>query len=317
VAEDFLGAVEDGFWEAGESCDLDAVGFIGWAGEDLAEEDNVFVPLSHGDVEVSDGVLGFGEGAEFVVVSGKEGAASDLIVEVLGDGPRDGEAIEGSGAAANFIEDDEALFGCVIDDEGGLIHLDHEGGLAFGEIIGGSDAAENAVGEADVGVLSRDVGTDLGHEGDEGDLANVGRFTGHVGAGEDLETGVYGIDEGVVWDELFIDESLLQNGVAAVDNLEMTGLIQDGAGVLVKLCCFREADEDVERSEGVGGRLKGDEVVGDVGAEFDELVVFEGLGSVIGSEDFAFHFLQAGCDEALGVGHRLLALVVIGGLVGL
>ena len=189
--------------------------------------------------------------------------------------------------------------------------------MAFGEIIGGSDAAENAVGEADVGVLSRDVGADLGHEGDEGDLANVGRFTGHVGAGEDLETGVCGIDEGIVWDELFIDESLLQNGVAAVDNLEMTGLIQDGAGVLVKLCCFREADEDVERSEGVGGRLKGDEVVGDVGAEFDELVVFEGLGSVIGSEDFSFHFLQAGCDEALGVGHGLLALVVIGGLVGL
>ena len=86
--------------------------------------------------------------------------------------------------------------------------------------------------------------------------------------------------------------------------------------MLVELRGLGEGDEDVERGEGVGRFLKRDEVVGDRGTEFDELVVFEGLGAVVGAEDFAFHFLEAGRDEALGVGHGLLALVVVGGLVG-
>ena len=135
MGEDLFCAVDDGLGEAGEAGDLDAVGFISRSGEDFAEEDDVFIPLAHGDVVVRDGFLRVCEGAELVVVGGKEGAAFDFIVQVLGDGPGDGEAIEGGGAAADFIENDEAFFGGVIDDEGGLIHLDHEGGLSFGEII--------------------------------------------------------------------------------------------------------------------------------------------------------------------------------------
>jgi hypothetical protein len=41
LLEDFLGAVDDVFGEAGESRDLDAVAFFGAAGEDLAEEDDL------------------------------------------------------------------------------------------------------------------------------------------------------------------------------------------------------------------------------------------------------------------------------------
>ena len=69
----------------------------------------------------------------------------------------------------------------------------------------------------------------------EGDLADVGRLTGHVGAGEDLQSDACGLDVGVVGDELFFDESLLKNGVAAVDDLQDAGFVEDGAGVLVEL----------------------------------------------------------------------------------
>ena len=55
LLEDFLGAVDDVFGEAGESGDLDAVAFFGAAGEDLAEEDDLLVPLLHGDVVVLHG----------------------------------------------------------------------------------------------------------------------------------------------------------------------------------------------------------------------------------------------------------------------
>ena len=128
--EDGFGAVEDGFGEAGEAGDLDAVGFVGGAGEDFVEEDDFLVPLADGDVEVGDGFAGVGEVGELVVVGGEEGAALDLVVEVLGDGPGDGEAVEGGGAAADFVEDDEGFLGGVVEDEGGFGHLDHEGGLA-------------------------------------------------------------------------------------------------------------------------------------------------------------------------------------------
>ena len=86
---------------------MDAVGFVGGAGEDLVEEDDLLVPLADGDVAVHDGFAGVGEVGELVVVGGEEGAAFHLVVEVLGDGPGDGEAVEGGGAAADLVEDDQ------------------------------------------------------------------------------------------------------------------------------------------------------------------------------------------------------------------
>ena len=105
VAEDVLGAVDDRLRQAGEFGDLDAVGFVGRAGEDFAKEDDVVVPLADRDVVVLDGVLGIGEVAEFVVVGGEEGAGLDDVVEVFGDRPGDRETVEGGGAAADFVEE--------------------------------------------------------------------------------------------------------------------------------------------------------------------------------------------------------------------
>lgn len=74
VAEDFGGAGDDGLGKAGEAGHLDAVAFVGGAGLDFAEEDDVFVPLADGDVVVLDGFFAGGEVAELVVVGGEEGA---------------------------------------------------------------------------------------------------------------------------------------------------------------------------------------------------------------------------------------------------
>ena len=84
--QDGFGAVEDFLGEAGEAGDLDAVGFVGGAGDDLAEEDDAVVPLAHGDAVVFHGGAAAGEGGEFVIVGGEDGAAADGVVEVLGDG---------------------------------------------------------------------------------------------------------------------------------------------------------------------------------------------------------------------------------------
>ena len=61
VAQDGLGALDDDFRQTRQAGDLDAVGFVGGSGEDLVEEDDLLIPLSHGDVVVGDGALGVGE----------------------------------------------------------------------------------------------------------------------------------------------------------------------------------------------------------------------------------------------------------------
>ena len=315
MAEDFGGAGDDGLGEAGEAGDLDAVAFVGGAGLDFAEEDDVLVPLADGDVVVFDRFFAGGEVAEFVVVGGEEGAGLGAVVEMFGDGPGDGKAIEGGGAAADFVEDDEGVGGGVVDDEGGLVHFDHEGGLSLREVVGGADAAEDFIDEADGRFFGGDVGSDLGHQSDEGDLTDVGGLSGHVGAGENVKATGVGVHGGVVGNKFFLDEGLFEDGMARVGEVEAAVGGEMGAGVLVELRGLGEGEEDVEGGEGVGGFLEGGEVFADLLAEVDEEVVFEGFGALVGAEDFLLHLLEGGGDVALGIGHRLLALVVVGDFV--
>ena len=109
VGEDFLGAVEDLGGDAGQAGDVDAVALVGASGDDLVQEDDVAFLFADGDVGVFEAGLGVLEVGEFVVVGGEEGAAADAVVQVLGDGPGEGDAVEGAGAAADLVEDDEAL----------------------------------------------------------------------------------------------------------------------------------------------------------------------------------------------------------------
>ncbi len=50
VGEDFAAAVDDRVGYAGELGDVDPVGFVGAAGEDFVQEDNLVLPFADGDV---------------------------------------------------------------------------------------------------------------------------------------------------------------------------------------------------------------------------------------------------------------------------
>jgi hypothetical protein len=151
--------------------------------EDLPEKDHLVVPFADGDAEVGDVVVLFGESGEFVVVGGEEGPWAS-VGEVFGDGPGEGQAVEGAGATADFVEDDEAGGRGVVADVGGLGHLDHEGGLTSVQFVAGADAGEDAVAESDGGLFGGDEAAGVGEEGDEGGLSDVGGFAGHIGSGD-------------------------------------------------------------------------------------------------------------------------------------
>ena len=73
-----------------------------------------------------------------------------FLQQVFGDGVREGEAVEGGGAASDFVHEDEGLVGGVVKDVGGFAHFDHEGGAVGGEVVGGADTGEDLVDGADL-----------------------------------------------------------------------------------------------------------------------------------------------------------------------
>ena len=103
------GAVDHARRQTGEAGDLDAETALGWAGDDAAEEDDIVVPLLHRHGVVAQARQVFFQLGQLLVVGGEEGARPvfGVGVEMFDDGPSDGQAVVGRGAAADLVEDDE------------------------------------------------------------------------------------------------------------------------------------------------------------------------------------------------------------------
>jgi hypothetical protein len=109
------------------------------------------------------------------------------VVQGLGAGPGDGQAVIGGGAAADLVEDHQRARACLGEDGGGLDHLHHEGRAAAGQVVARADAAEQAVDDAEPQALGGHEAAGLGQDGQQGVLAQEGRLAGHVRAGDDRQ----------------------------------------------------------------------------------------------------------------------------------
>ncbi len=199
----------------------------------------------------------------------------------------------------------------VVEDVGGLLHLDHEGGAAAGEVVAGADAREDAVDDADFRRGGRNEAPHLRQDHDEGDLADVGGFAGHVGAGDDEQLVVRAVEERVVGDEPARLGQPLDDGMAAVADgrggrRRSSSGARSGrrwrarrrspahpASAMAAAVCWRMAVWTTTCSRSSRNSS-----------------VFQGDGLVLGAEDLVFALLQLGRDEALAVDDGLLADVV-------
>ena len=170
-----------------------------------------------------------------MIVRGEErlGAQPASVRAVLQHRPGDGHAVIGGGAAADLVQDYQALLCGVLQDGGDLAHLHHEGALAGGQVVEGADAREDPVHDADGRALCRDEGAYLGHEHDERRLAHIGALAGHVRAGYYGESVVPEVHEGVVRDEERILLRLLDDGVTPVLYVYGAGEVYLRAAVVV------------------------------------------------------------------------------------
>ena len=89
--------------QAGEFGDGDTVAFAGGAGFDVVEEDDVLSLFECGEVHVDRRCVGFGQFSQFEIVGGEEAEGFVFLQQVFGDGVREGEAVEGGGAAPDFV----------------------------------------------------------------------------------------------------------------------------------------------------------------------------------------------------------------------
>ena len=112
-----------------------------------------------------------------------------------------------------------------VQDDGGLGHLDHEGGAAARQIVGRADAGEDAVDQGQGGGFGGNEGAHLRQDGDERGLAQVGGLAAHVGAGDDGDQigGIVEIE--IVGDEAagFLFGEAFDDGMASGEDAHFAG----------------------------------------------------------------------------------------------
>ena len=294
---------------------LDAVAPVRAAGDDLPQEHDVLAPGVDSHVIVPDVGQLLLQRRQLVVVGGEQRLGLQLSGAVLQHRPGDGHAVEGGGAPADLVQDQQAVLRGAAEKLRHLRHLHHEGGLSGGQIVAGADAGEDAIHHADVRPLRRDEAAHLRHEGDERHLAHVGGLTGHVGAGDDGHPLLFGAHVGVVGHEEGVAPHFLHNGMASRRDLDHAGLVHVRAAVVVLRRHLREGAQGVQLGDQRCRQLHPRHLRRHLAAQGGQQVVFQRRVPVVGGEHLVLQILQLLGDVTLAVDQRLLAYVLLGHLL--
>ena len=232
-----------------------------------------------------------------------------LCGQGLGHRPGDRQAVEGGGAAADLVEQHQAALGGVAQDVRGLLHLDHERGLAAQDLVGGADAREDAVHEPELGLARRHEAAHLRHQHDERRLAQEGGLAAHVGAGQHEEPRRALAHGQVVGDE-GIAQHPLHDRVAPLGVDELVAARQPRLHVVEARRGLGERGEHVELGGGARGRLDPPRGGGEPRAQLLEQHRLARGDQLVGAQHAVLVLLELGGDEALAARDRLLAHVV-------
>ena len=94
---------------------------------------------------------------------------------------RNRNTVESTGTAANLVHQDEAPLGDIVEDGSRLVHFHHEGRLARRDIVGSPYPSEHFIDDTQLGRTCGHKTSHLGHQRNQGRLAQQSRFTRHVG----------------------------------------------------------------------------------------------------------------------------------------
>src|SRR6267143_744775 len=312
--QNFAGALDHAAGKSGESGDFDAVAFVGTAGFDASKKNNFAGCFFDGDVHVFYRGEKFGKLGQFMIVRGEERAGTGVLLKMLDNGPGDGEAIERGGAAADFVEEDQARRRGVIENRRYFAHLHEKGRTAAREIVAGPDAREDAIRDGQLGLPRGNKGTHLGHENDERGLAKVGGLAAYVLPGDQEKLLPTRFETEVVGNKslALLAEELFDDGMTPSDNQELPRGIEFRACVAAVGGKLGKRGQHVELRDRAGRAAQARGLCGDAGADVHEELALNFQDALVGGKDFAFILLEFRGSEALGVDESLLSLVIVG-----
>ena len=228
---------------------MDTERVLGTAALQLAQEDDTIVNFFHTHIVVLDAPEVLLHLVEFVVVGGEECArlCLGMLVQVLHNRPRDGNAIAGGGAATEFVEEHQRAGRDVVQDIRCLGHFHHERGFAERNVIGSTHTGENLVNESYMRTLGGHKTANLRQQYDEGRLAQQGTLTGHVRTSNDDYLLFLIVKINIIRHILFAQGQLgLDNGMATLMNVDDRTLINHRSDVLIFLRNLGKREQTVE-----------------------------------------------------------------------
>src|SRR5580704_18162614 len=231
---------------------------------------------------------------------------------MLNNGPGDGEPVKGSRAATNFVEQHEACGSRVIENGGNLAHLHEKCRAPARKIIAGADAREDAVGNGQLGLSSRNEGAHLRHENNQRGLAQIGGLAAHVGTGDEKKLLAPGLEAKIVGNEALalLPQKFFNDRMPPADDEKFAGGIElraDVAAIRGQLC---KRGEDIQLRLGRRGASQTHRLRGNGRTDIHEQLAFDFENAFVGGKNLALVFLELGGSEAFGVDQRLLALIV-------
>ena len=135
-------------------------------------------------------------------------------------------------------------------------------------------------------------------------MTHVGRFTGHVGAGDD-EAAVGGaVEGGIVGHEQAALEHLLDHRMTALHNGQLIAVVHNRAAVVV---LGRQRRQHIQLGDGIGRPLDAVQLGADGLQQLGKKAVFQRDEALMRTEDLAFQLFEFLGDVALAAGERLLA----------
>ena len=193
---------------------------------------------------------------------------ADPSRQIRGASPRQRQAVEGAGAAADFIDQHQTLRARAAQDMRHLGHLHHESRPSAGQVIRGADAGEDAVHRADARGLGRHEAAGVRQQHDACDLPHISALAAHVRAGDELHAGVV-VEANRVGDEGGVQRAF-HHRMAAVFDVDDGVVAQRRARQLQVHRARGEVHQQVELRQRIGAILQR----GDARRElFQQLVV--------------------------------------------
>ncbi len=189
------------------------------------KQKEVALPLPRANVMQRQRLAGFRQSRQFMVMRGEKTAAAVRLVDSLGHGPGQREAVVRGSAAPHLVKYHEAAFSGLRKNRGGLHHFDHEGRTPARKIVRSADAAEQTVDHPDTRRLGRHEAAGLRQQHDQRALPKKSRFAAHIGAADQPEP-VMRAEPAIISDKglTLICKRCLDHGVTATLDIEREAL---------------------------------------------------------------------------------------------